>query len=93
MRLIDADTLKKEFPHDEDWNYQVNTNSFVVETIDKAPTINPVKHGRWMVSEDELMECSGCKWLFSYWAGLEEEWNYCPHCGAKMYGEKAGDAK
>ena len=38
-RLIDADKLKEEFPHDEDWNYPVNTNSYVVETIDQAPTI------------------------------------------------------
>ena len=38
-RLIDADKLKEEFPHDEDWNYPVNTNSYVVETIDQAPII------------------------------------------------------
>ena len=38
-RLIDADKLKEEFPHDEDWDYPVNTNSYVVETIDKSPTI------------------------------------------------------
>lgn len=40
-RLIDADTLKEKYPHDEDWNYPVNTNSFVVETINNAPTIIP----------------------------------------------------
>lgn len=38
-RLIDADKLKEEFPHDEDWDYPVNTNSYVVETIDKSTTI------------------------------------------------------
>lgn len=38
-RLIDADKFKEEFPHDEDWDYPVNTNSYVVETIDKSPTI------------------------------------------------------
>ena len=38
-RLIDADKLKEEFPHDEDWDYPVNTNSYVVEIIDKSPTI------------------------------------------------------
>lgn len=38
-RLIDADKLKEEFPHDEDWDYPVNTNNYVVETIDKSPTI------------------------------------------------------
>ena len=38
-RLVDADKFKEEFPHDEDWDYPVNTNSYVVETIDKSPTI------------------------------------------------------
>ena len=37
--LIDRDELKKEYPHDEDWEYPVNTNSYVVESIDNAPTI------------------------------------------------------
>lgn len=38
-RLIDADALKEHFPHDEDWDYPVNTHSLVCETIDNAPTI------------------------------------------------------
>ena len=38
-RLIDADALKKDYPHDEDWDYPVNTNSYVVESIENAPTI------------------------------------------------------
>ena len=38
-RLIDADALKERFPRDEDWDYPVNTNSLVCETIDNAPTI------------------------------------------------------
>ena len=41
MRLIDADALKMEFPKDEDWDYPVNTNSFVCELIDAQPTIEP----------------------------------------------------
>ena len=44
-RLIDADKLKEEFPHDEDWDYPVNTNSYVVEAIDKSPTIIPAEEG------------------------------------------------
>ena len=38
-RLIDADELKKEYPHDADWDYPVNTNCCVVESIDNAHTI------------------------------------------------------
>ena len=36
---------KEEFPHDEDWDYPVNTNSYVVETIDKSPTIIEAEEG------------------------------------------------
>lgn len=45
-RLIDADKLKEEFPHDEDWDYPVNTNSYVVEIIDKSPTIIEKEEGK-----------------------------------------------
>lgn len=38
-RLIDADALKKEYPKDEDWEYPVNTNEYVCETIDEAKTV------------------------------------------------------
>lgn len=38
-RLIDADELKGQYPHDSDWEYPVNTNEYVVETINEAPTI------------------------------------------------------
>lgn len=37
--LIDADELKKEFPKDTDWEYPVNTNQYVCETIDNAKTV------------------------------------------------------
>ena len=38
-RLIDADELKKEYPHDTDWEYPVNTNEYVNESIDNALTV------------------------------------------------------
>ena len=46
-----------------------------------------IKHGRWQVNEMfgyNDMTCLSCGWLFEYYGGLEEEWNYCPHCGALM---------
>ena len=52
--------------------------------LEEAPTIDPVKHGKWEGNFDTSMECSVCGWLFEYYGGLEEEWNYCPHCGARM---------
>ena len=38
-RLIDADLLKNEYPHDTDSDYPVNTNSYGCESIDDAPTV------------------------------------------------------
>ena len=43
------------------------------------------KHGRWIIESDAtVMHCDVCGWAFEYYGGLEEEWNYCPHCGALM---------
>ena len=42
-----------------------------------------VKHGKWEF-EPGIMYCSVCGWIFSYENGLEEEYEYCPHCGAMM---------
>ena len=38
-RLIDADKLKLEYPHDADWEYPVTTNERACETIDEQPTV------------------------------------------------------
>ena len=38
-RLIDAEKLKNEYPHDTDWDYPVNTNCYVCESIDNAPKV------------------------------------------------------
>lgn len=38
-RLIDAEVLKTEFPHDTDWEYPVNTNEYVVDTINEQPEV------------------------------------------------------
>lgn len=80
MRLIDADALMRCIPNED------ITSRFAVEN---APTIEaePVKHGKWQVNEAfkyKDMTCTACGWLFEYYNGLEEDWNYCPHCGAKM---------
>lgn len=44
-RLIDANKLKLEYPHDSDWDYPVNTNCYVSESIDNAPTVIEAEDG------------------------------------------------
>ena len=37
--VSDAEKLKNEYPHNTDWDYPVNTNSYVCESIDNASTV------------------------------------------------------
>ena len=88
-RYIEAEALKKHFPHDEDWDCPVNTNSLVCELIDAQPVadVEPVRHGKWemygAITRGTLAipiyRCSECKEDTNNWF-----WHYCPNCGAKM---------
>lgn len=93
MRLIDADELKTLYDDaefaDEKWRVPIRV---ILANIDDMPTIDPVKHGRWIYYEDETIEdggrCSVCggemlaKWSDHAWRYVETD--YCPYCGAKM---------
>lgn len=83
MRLIDADALRDTFQMlaDDDWNQATGTTwgyafDEAADVVDTAPTIDPVKHGRWIV-EDGCVCCSEC-------GEPNMEWRYCPNCGAYM---------
>lgn len=94
MRLIDADDLKKT------WYKEHNIepgesgamfvgNNEVPKFIDRARTIKPVRHGRWIESTTDLI-CSACKTVFNdelAWMCRDYTYGnprYCPYCGAKM---------
>jgi rubredoxin len=97
MRLIDADALIKwlsewELQESPGWGANGYGDAKVAETIkeaidavEKMPTIDPVKRGKWDVDRYMYMTmtCSVCGWIFEHYGGLDEEWNYCPHCGSK----------
>lgn len=52
-----------------------------------------VRHSKWVIEPDAtIMHCNSCGWAYEYYAGLEEEWNFCPHCGAKMDQEESDEA-
>lgn len=86
-RLIDADALLKDIA-----DYPYGYRGMIKDTIAKQPTVEPVKHGRWIKVEDDydnhLYECSCCH----TWTSLPtEEVNdgtirYCWNCGARMDG-------
>ena len=102
MRLIDADALKGQIREtikvyktngefDEPLKRFCNMLRQEIKAIDNAPTIEPVKHGKWTVDEKHTEEiytnpvyCSVCgkDVVMDY----GEYAPYCPNCGAKMKG-------
>lgn len=59
----------------------------VIDAIEGTPTVDPVKHGHWMLRTDGtdenfsiMYKCSACR-------GTSPKpvlYEYCPMCGAKM---------
>lgn len=75
MRLIDADELE----------------AMVKRLIELTPTVDPVKHGRWIGEADgyadgelvyDMWHCSSCDYFIE--DDEEPTFHYCPNCGARM---------
>lgn len=105
MRLIDRDRLIDILTDADATGFAGNCegctdidclNCIIDDVIETAPTIEaePVRHGKWILSEEKIdaftkiltLKCSEC----GYWRrrshGLFDRTNYCPNCGAKMDG-------
>ena len=100
MRLIDADELVKTLSEEAVHilkkafsNYSTAEARGIVMAIDsvkKAPTIEPVKRGKWVGKQYCNMDdantycanCSECGVEVCLW----EHESYCPNCGANMDG-------
>ena len=71
------------------WQWANGFNTAVVAARIQLKNLpSAQKTGTWLVAkgacEPDYMECNHCGWITEYYGGLEEEWNYCPHCGARM---------
>ena len=98
MRLIDADWLLNAIEKLKVRNTSNTATIFDVlgvlddvEKIIKAAPINePVKHGHWIFAEDMVsyIKCSECGDDIC-WVNTKRP-KYCPHCGARMDGDKNG---
>ena len=90
MRLIDADALDWErIEHEHGARHEAVVDC--EQMVETAPTIDPVRHGRWESFEDVFMEtcyeCSECGLEFYLADGgtpKENKYHYCPNCGASM---------
>lgn len=89
MRLIDADALPKYT------GYALSADE-VAMAVENAPTIDPVRHGRWIIENDddigwEKVTCSECGEDITSIAPVVHghcTFDYCPYCGAKMEEEE-----
>lgn len=97
MRLINADALKSDIAKlkESPWfntkaGYAYRKEAIItveILCVDRAPTVDPVRHGRWIDLPGGKVYCTEC--------GEQFDWrtNYCPECGSKMDGggEKDGE--
>lgn len=93
MRLINADALIEHLRKDPLFSFVERYG--ITGVIEAAPTIDPVKHGKWMPhpTKPDWDVCSACGTEThirfhgydngAFWDS-EESYTYCPHCGAKM---------
>ena len=73
--------------------------SAAADEIKQLPTADvvEVRHGRWKIYDDgfgcELMHCSICQEEFYDGDNdtVDNLYNYCPNCGAKMDGKGEGE--
>lgn len=98
MRLIDADALIEDIKTKLwDWDTVdgVTSSTVLKQTITdigNAPTIDPVRHGRWVdVNGEEWIPATLYNYVKCSVCGLyeleKEASNFCPNCGAKMDGD------
>lgn len=83
-RLIDADAIDKRYVPIApivDWGTVHYEWVAFIDDINELPTIDaePVRHGKWIVTNEGVIKCSECKRKFIL---LKE--NYCPNCGCRM---------
>ncbi|MBQ2897995.1 MAG: hypothetical protein IJE46_06740 [Clostridia bacterium] len=84
-RYIDADKLYADLKQKGMWTKERDLTEATI-IINKQPTadVEKVKHGEWKssVMSTGAPHCSLCN------AVAPSRYTYCPHCGAKMRGDK-----
>lgn len=105
-RLIDADALKESIRCSDTDEPKVlspkKLHKVLTEWIDKRPTIEERKTGKWIIKEGReqgydiagvktwylQIMCDKCGFIKTAIEGRTGQYNYCPNCGADMRGEQ-----
>lgn len=82
-RAIDGDLLA-DYIRKIDMPFEIKTT--VLCTVNTMPTIDPVKHGKWIIDGD-CTHCSECRDVFGCTIMGYFTPKHCPSCGARMDGE------
>ena len=102
-RLIDGGALTRTMCgkqcgcEPEECGYEVGNRCPWRNEIDKAPTIDPVRHAHWIehkwIGFMDKLECSECGSFAPTIIGVATpfRFNYCSCCGARMDGEGEKD--
>ena len=92
-RAIDADEFERFLMNLPDEVLCEDCCYVIVNEMRKQPTIEaePVKHGKWIIAYDDYKfamwdACSICGHGLEF-VGAGKDYNFCPHCGARMDGE------
>ena len=100
MRMIDKDALIKKFEEavrygqahgiaEDVFLFGAFINQLENETVAPTIEVEPVKHGRWVETEDGEWECTNCKDAVVICVCGKDVTRHkavCPNCGAKMDG-------
>lgn len=95
-RYFDADKIELKGISVFDQNLEILIPlSDVRKALQMTPTadVQEVRHGRWIANDlggyKWAYYCSECGWVDGY--PFNDRHKYCPHCGAKMDGEREID--
>lgn len=84
------DLISRQAALDAAWFLHADDIDALRDTLRKLPSVSPMKHGKWIETEETLygdqgysvtaygFECSVCG------NRMGGRWEYCPNCGARM---------